>query len=134
MGATCLAARRDRAFHFGRLAPVTLARVCDMNRELLRLVSLISLGLVIGVPSYITMTRHWPGMIAGFDPARCSDVARLTRGVGSMGLLIGSAFIVAGLATYALPQYRIAVTVGLAAIVIGGSAAALRICNRFTRR
>ena len=30
--------------------------------------AILSVGLVIGIPSYFTRSRRSPGMIAGFDP------------------------------------------------------------------
>jgi len=59
--------------------------------ELLYLLIVGFVGLVIGIPSYVTWQRRWPGMIAGFDRSRCSDVDGLTRWVGGVGMIIGGA-------------------------------------------
>jgi len=91
-------------------------------------------GLVIGIPSYITKKRRWPGMIAGFEPAKCTDVDGLTRWVGGAGMLLGCALLVGAVAVYVAPQYLGAVAVMLALVGVIGSIATQTGCARFTRR
>ena len=91
-------------------------------------------GLAIGIPSYFTWSRRWPGMIAGFDPARCSDVDGLTRWVGGAGMGIGAGFLLAAAVAYAAPQYRPAVVAAIAVIGIAGPVVTMTGCSRFTRR
>ena len=91
-------------------------------------------GLAIGIPSYVTWQRRWPGMIAGFDRNRCSDVDGLTRWVGGVGLIIGGACLLAGGVVYVAPQYLIAVSVILAPVLVAGAVATTAGCQRFTKR
>ena len=91
-------------------------------------------GLAIGIPSYVTWQRRWPGMIAGFDRSRCSDVDGLTPWVGGVGLIIGSACLLAGVVVYVAPQYLVAVSVILALVLVAGTVATTAGCQRFTKR
>lgn len=50
-------------------------------------------GLAIGIPSYVTWSRRWPGVMAGFDPDRCTDVEGLTRRVGTAGIALGGWYL-----------------------------------------
>jgi hypothetical protein len=97
-------------------------------------VVLAVVGVAIGVPSYFTRSRRWPGMIAGFDSAKCSDVDGLTRWVGGAGMILGSVFLIAAASVYLVPQYRSAVVliVGLASVVC--PIVTTTVCGRFTRR
>ena len=92
------------------------------------------LGLVIGIPSYITKSRRWPGMIAGFDPARCSDVDGLTRWVGGAGMMMGGALMIEAAIVYAVPGYRGAVAILIALTCLVGAIVTTTGYGRFTRR
>lgn len=102
--------------------------------ELLYLLIVGFVGLVISIPSYVTWQRRWPGMIAGFDQSRCSDVDGLTRWVGGVGLIIGSACLLVAVVAYAAPNYRAAVSVVLALVLVAGTVATTAGCRRFTKR
>jgi hypothetical protein len=102
--------------------------------ELLYLLIVGFVGLVIGIPSYVTWQRRWPGMIAGFDQSRCSDVDGLTRWVGGVGMVIGSAFLLAAVVVCVAPQYLVAVSVMLALVLVTGTVATTTGCQRFTKR
>lgn len=91
-------------------------------------------GLAIGIPSYITRSRRWPGLIAGFDQARCSDVDGLTRWVGGAGMILGAACLLAAAAAYVGPRFRGAVSLVLAIIIVVGSGVTISGCSRYTRR
>lgn len=91
-------------------------------------------GLAIGIPSYFTKSRRWPGMIAGFDPARCSDVDGLTRWVGGTGMVMGGVCLLAAAVTYAAPQFRGAVIVIFTISIVVGCMVTTSGCSRFTRR
>jgi hypothetical protein len=91
-------------------------------------------GFVIGLMSCITKYRRWPGLIAGFDPATCADVDGLTRWVGGAGLIIGAACMITAAATYVAPQYRGAVGLVLALVIVAGTIVTSTGCARFTRR
>ena len=102
--------------------------------ELLYLLIAGFVGLVIGIPSYVTWQRRWPGIIAGFDRSRCSDVDGLTRWVGGVGLIIGSTCLLAAVVVYVAPQYLVAVSVILALVLVTGAIATTTGCQRFTKR
>jgi len=91
-------------------------------------------GLAIGIPSYVTWQRRWPGMIAGFDRSRCSDVDGLTRWVGGVGMIIGGACLLAGVVVYVAPHYRGAMSVILALVLVAGTVMTTAGCQRFTKR
>ena len=93
-----------------------------------------SVGLAIGIPSYFTWSRRWPGMIAGFDPARCTDVDGLTRRVGLAGMAIGLLYLLAGAVSYLVPQSMVALGVAIGLGSVGGLGVTMRACSRFTRR
>jgi len=103
-------------------------------RSVLLPLGLALVGLVIGIPSYITKKRRWPGMIAGFDPAKCTDVEGLTRWVGGTGMILGCALLAGAVAVYVAPQYLGAVAVVLALVGVIGSIVTQTGCARFTRR
>jgi hypothetical protein len=96
--------------------------------------ALAALGLAIGIPSYVTKSRRWPGMIAGFDPARCSDVDGLTRAVGGTGMMMGGIFLVAAATAFVFPQSRGAVAIVIAPTAVVGLIITTTACGRFTRR
>jgi hypothetical protein len=102
--------------------------------ELLFLLIVGFVGLVIGIPSYVTWQRRWPGMIAGFDRSRCSDVDGLTRWVGGVGMIIGGACLLAAVVMYVAPEYLVAVSVILGLVLVAGSVATNAGCQRFTKR
>jgi len=91
-------------------------------------------GLAIGIPSYVTWQRRWPGMIAGFDRSRCSDVDGLTRWVGGVGMVLGGACLLAGVVVYVAPDYVVAVSVILALVGVAGTVMTTAGCQRFTKR
>jgi hypothetical protein len=91
-------------------------------------------GLVVGIPSYITKSRRWPGMIAGFDPARCSDVDGLTRWVGGTGMLLGAACLLAAAAAFVAPRFIGTVGLVLAIVLLVGCVVTTSGCIRYTRR
>ena len=91
-------------------------------------------GLAIGIPSYVTWQRRWPGMIAGFDRSRCSDVDGLTRWVGGVGMIIGGACLLAGVVVYVAPHYRGAMSVILALVLVACTVMTTAGCQRFTKR
>ena len=102
--------------------------------ELLYLLIVGFVGLAIGISSYVTWQRRWPGMIAGFDRSRCSDVDGLTRWVGGVGMIIGGAFLLAAVVVYVAPEYLVAVSVVLAFVGVAGTAATTAGCQRFAKR
>jgi hypothetical protein len=91
-------------------------------------------GLAIGLPGYVTWRRRWPGMIAGFDPSRCSDVDGLTRWVGGASVIIGGACLLAAVLIYAAPQYLVPVSAVLAVVLAGGVIVTTTGCARYTKR
>jgi hypothetical protein len=95
---------------------------------------LLFVGLAIGVPSYFTWSRRWPGMIAGFDPTRCTDVDGLTRRVGTSGIALGGLYVVAAAVAYLVPESIVAVSVTIAVGSVVGLGVTMSACARFTRR
>jgi hypothetical protein len=91
-------------------------------------------GLVTGIPSYITWSRRWPGMIAGFDQARCSDVDGLTRWVGGTGMVLSAACLLAAAVAYVAPRFLGGVSVVFAIILLVGCGVTMSGCARYTRR
>lgn len=102
--------------------------------ELLYLLIMGFVGLAIGISSYVTWQRRWPGMIAGFDRSRCSDVDGLTRWVGGVGMILGGACLLAGVIVYVAPEYLVAVSVALAFVGVAGTVMTTTGCKRFTKR
>jgi len=98
--------------------------------------SIVSLfvGLAIGVPSYFTWSRRWPGMIAGFDPGRCTDVDGLTRRVGRAGIALAGLYLLAAAVAYLVPQSIGAVSAVVAVGSVVGLGVTMSACSRFTRR
>lgn len=103
-------------------------------RDILFPVIVAVVGLVIGIPSYITRSRRWPGMIAGFDQARCSDVDGLTRWVGGTGMILGAACLLAAAAAYVAPRFLGGVSIVFALILLVGCGVMTSGCARFMRR
>jgi hypothetical protein len=93
-----------------------------------------SVALVIGIPSYITRSRRWPGMIAGFDQAKCSDVDGLTRWVGGTGMVLGAALLLLAVAVYLAPRFLGVASVILAIVGLVGCGVTMHGCSRYTRR
>jgi hypothetical protein len=91
-------------------------------------------GLAIGVPSYFTRSREWPGMIAGFDPKRCSDVKGLTRWVGTWGMSFGASCLAVAVAVFALPNLMGPLGVALGVIAIITVVMSIKGCARFSTR
>ena len=94
---------------------------------------LVLVGLAIGIPSCITRGRHWPGLIAGFDEKRCSDVRGLTRWMGTTGMVMGIACLAAA-GGFMVPRLRTATVIALAIVLLVGTAVSVFACSRFTRR
>lgn len=90
-------------------------------------------GLAIGISSYITWSKRWPGMIAGFDRNRCSDVDGITRWVGGAGMFIGGAVLLAA-AAFVVPRFRVPVVIALPIVGLVGVVVTTSGCQRFTRR
>ena len=95
---------------------------------------LVFVGLAIGMPSYFTWSRRWPGMIAGFDPVRCTDVAGLTRRVGAAGIALGSLYLLAAAVAYLVPESLVAVSAAIAVGSVVGLGVTMSACSRSTRR
>ena len=95
---------------------------------------IFSVGLAIGIPSYLTRSRRWPGLIAGFDRARCTDVNGLTRRVGTAGIALGILYLLAGAVAWLVPESRVAVGVAIAIGSVVGLGVTMSACSRFTRR
>ena len=95
---------------------------------------IVFVGLAIGIPSYFTWSRRWPGMIAGFTPDRCTDVDGLTRRMGTTGMALGGVYLLAAAVAYLVPESRAAVGAALAVGSVIGLGVTLRACSRFTRR
>ena len=91
-------------------------------------------GLVIGIPSYVTRSRRWPGLIAGFDQARCSDVGGLTRWVGATGLVVGATCLLAAVTAFVAPRFLGGVSLVLAIVLVVGCGVTITGCSRYTRR
>lgn len=91
-------------------------------------------GLGIGIPSYFTWSRRWPGMIAGFDPDKCTDVDGLTRRVGTAGVALGSLYLLAAAVASLVPESTVAVSAALAVGSLVGLGVTMSACSRFTRR
>ena len=104
-----------------------------MPHVLISLVMVI-VGLAIGIPSYFTWSRRWPGMIAGFDPARCTDVCALTRRVGAAGIALGGLYLLAAAVAYLVPKSIVAVSAAIAVGSVLGLGVTMSACSRFTRR
>ena len=95
---------------------------------------MVIVGLAIGIPSYFTWSRRWPGMIAGFDPERCTDVCALTRRVGTAGIALGSLYLLAAAVAYLVPRSVAAVSAAIAVGSVLGLGVTMSACSRFTRR
>jgi hypothetical protein len=95
---------------------------------------IFAVGLAIGIPSYFTWSRRWPGMIAGFDPARCTDVSGLTRRVGTAGIALGILYLLAGAIAWLVPATVVAVGVAIAIGSVVGLGVTMSACSRFNRR
>lgn len=91
-------------------------------------------AVAIGIPSYVTWSRRWTGMIAGFDPARCTDVAGLTRWVGLTGVVVAVLLGLAAVLAWLVPEVRRIASVVVAAIVVVGMGTTMTGCSRFTTR
>jgi hypothetical protein len=104
-----------------------------MANALFSLIS-VAVGLAIGIPSYFTWSRRWPGMIAGFDPARCTDVNGLTRRVGIAGISLGLLYQLAGAVAWLVPATMAAVGVTIAVGSLVGLGVTMGACSRFNRR
>jgi hypothetical protein len=91
-------------------------------------------ALAIGIPSYITWSRRWTGMIAGFDPARCTDVEGLTRWVGLTGVAVAVLLGLAAVLVWMVPEARRIASVVVAVIVVVGTGTTMTGCSRFTKR
>ena len=102
--------------------------------KLLFPVILAFVGLAIGIPSYITWVKRWPGMIAGFDPTKCTDVRGLTSWVGATGVVLAGAFLFAAGVVWVSPQTTRVVSVIIAVAGLIGVGVTMRGCSRFTRR
>ena len=96
--------------------------------------AILFVGLAIGIPSYFTWSRRWPGMIAGFDPERCTDVDGLTRRVGIAGTALGSLYLLAAAVAYLVPKSIVAVSAAIAVGSVVGLGVTMSACSRFTRR
>jgi hypothetical protein len=96
--------------------------------------AILFVGLAIGIPSYFTWSRRWPGMIAGFDPERCTDVCALTRRVGIAGTALGSLYLLAAAVAYLVPKSIVAVSAAIAVGSVLGLGVTMSACSRFTRR
>ena len=94
---------------------------------------LATIGLAVGIPSYVTWSRRWPGMIAGFDRNRCSDVDGLTRWVGIAGMCMGGVFLLTA-AAFVIPPFRIAVIIAVVLVSVVAPIVTSSACQRFTRR
>ena len=105
-----------------------------METKLLFPLVLGILGLVISGSGYATKSRRWPGLIAGFDAARCSDVDGLTRWVGLGGMAIGGLCFAAAIMAFAMPDHRGVTSTVLAVGLLVGTFATAAGCGRFTRR
>jgi hypothetical protein len=97
-------------------------------------IGILFVGLAIGIPSYFTRSRRWPGMIAGFDPGRCTDVDGLTRRVGTAGIALGSLYLLAAAVAYLVPKSIAAVSAVVAVSSVVGLGVTMSACSRFTRR
>jgi hypothetical protein len=95
---------------------------------------ILFVGLAIGVPSYFTWSRHWPGMIAGFDPDKCTDVDELTRRVGTAGIALGGVYLLAAAVAYLIPESIAAVSAAIAVGSVVALGMTMSACARFTRR
>jgi len=95
---------------------------------------ILFVGLAIGIPSYFTWSRRWPGMIAGFDPDRCTDADGLTRRVGTAGIALGSLYLLAAAVAYLVPASIVAVSAALAVGSVVGLGVTMSACSHFTRR
>jgi hypothetical protein len=104
-----------------------------MARVLFSIV-LLFVGLAIGVPGYFTWSRRWPGMIAGFNAANCTDVDGLTRRVGIAGTALGGFYLLSAAAAYLVPASIAAVSTAIAVGSVVGLGATMSACSRFTRR
>jgi hypothetical protein len=91
-------------------------------------------GFAIGIPSYFTWSRRWPGLIAGFDPERCTNVDGLTRRVGTAGIALGSLYLLAAGVAYFVPKSMVAVSAAIAVGSVAGLGVTMSACSRFTRR
>ncbi len=97
-------------------------------------VLILFVGLAIGIPSYFTLSRRWPGMIAGFTPDRCTDVEGLTRRVGTAGIALGALYLLAAAIAYLVPESIGAVTAAIAVGSVIGLGVTMSACSRFSRR
>jgi len=95
---------------------------------------ILFVGLAIGVPSYFTWSRRWPGLIAGFNPDRCTDIDGLTRRVGAAGIALGGLYLLAAAVACFVPESTAAVSVAIAVGSVVGLGVTMSACSRFTRR
>jgi len=91
-------------------------------------------ALAIGIPSYITLSRRWPGMIAGFDSARCTDVTGLTRWVGATGVAVAVLLGLSATLAWVVPEARRMAAVLVAVTAVVGAGTTMTVCSRFTKR
>ena len=97
-------------------------------------VVMVFVGLAIGIPSYFTWSRRWPGMIAGFDPDSCTDVAGLTRRVGVAGIALGGWYLLAAAVACLVPESIAAVSAAVAVGSVVGLGVTMSASSRYTRR
>ena len=93
-----------------------------------------ALGLIFCAGGYVTRYRRYTGLIAGFDARLVTQVAGLTRWVGTASLAIGAVCLMAAAGYYLFPEYHRVIAVGFALVLVAGVAASVRGCSRFVRR
>jgi hypothetical protein len=73
-------------------------------------------------------------MIARFNRDKCSDVEGLTRWVGSVGVVLGGAYLLAAAIVCLAPRFLVATSIVLAIVSVLGTGVTTNGCARFTRR
>lgn len=87
-----------------------------MNESLLVSIFMTLIGLWLA--GFGLATRHRPGLIAGFDPSRCSDVRGLSRWLGNGGVILGCLCILEAISTFMMPNRRPAISAALSIATI----------------
>lgn len=105
-----------------------------MDTDLLLPLGLGAVGIVVAGTGLVTYVRRWPGLIAGFDAERCSDIDGLTRWVGSGGLVLGGLCVLGAMAAVVLPNHRTLTSAVLAMSAVLGAIVLALGCGRFVRR
>jgi hypothetical protein len=100
-----------------------------MNKQMLLPVFLSLIGLWLA--GFGLATRRRPGLVAGFESSRCSDVKGLSRWVGNGGVLLGGLCLLGASAALVAPDHRPAISIALSLTIIAGVVVIIAGARRF---